>query len=53
MLILILIDVQYSKNAAFSFKKFSTCQKSLLLRFSPPGKKNPPAVFTTFWHKVR
>ena len=27
--------------------------KSLLLRFSAPGKQIPPVVFTTFWHKVR
>ena len=28
MLILILIDVQYSQKAAFSFEKGSNCQKS-------------------------
>ena len=51
MLILVVIDVQYSQNAVFSFEKSKS--KSLHLRFSPPGKKNPPAVFTIFWHKVR
>ena len=35
MLILILIDVQYSQNAVFSFES----SKSLLLRLSTPGKK--------------
>ena len=60
MLILILIDVQYSKNAVFSFEKFSNRQNHPPpttpphpLRFSPPGKKIRPAVFTTFWYKVR
>ena len=49
---LILIDVQYSQNAIFSFEKFSNRQNHSSLD-SPPGKKIPPAVFTTFWHKVR
>ena len=35
MLILILIEVQYSQNAVFSFE----LPKSLLVRFSLPGKK--------------
>ena len=53
MLILILIDVQYSQNAVFSFEKFSNRQN-----YSPSDshhrvKKIPPAVFTIFWHKVR
>ena len=51
MLILILSDVQYSQNAILSFEKDSNHQN--LPRFSPPGKKFPTAVFTTFWHKVR
>ena len=37
MLILILIDVQYSLNAVFSFKMLES-SKSLLLRFSLSGK---------------
>ena len=39
MVILILIEVQYSKSAVFSFEM----SNSLLLRFSPNGKKIPPA----------
>ena len=50
MLILILIDVQYSQNAVFTFGKdlnhqnhsSSGSPKSLLLRLSPPGRKIPP-----------
>ena len=52
MLILILIHVQYSQNAVFSFEKFSNRQNhssSVLTTWL----KNPPAVFTTFWRKVR
>ena len=41
MLLLILIDFQYSQNAVFEWSK------SLLLGFSPSGKKIPPEVFTT------
>ena len=41
ILILVLIDVQYSQKVIFSFKKDLTGQKSLLLRFPPPGKKIP------------
>ena len=49
-LILILIDVQYSQNAVFTFGKdlnhqnhsSSGSPKSLLLRLSPPGRKIPP-----------
>ena len=55
MLILILIDVQHSQNAVFSFEKFSDRQNHFPpnLRFSPPGKKIRPAVFTIYWRKVR
>ena len=50
-LILILIDVQYSQNAVFTFGKdlnhqnhsSSGSPKSLLLRLSPPGRKIPPS----------
>ena len=38
MLILILIDVQYSQNAVFSFEKGSNRQNH---SSSPPGKKIP------------
>ena len=53
MLILILIDVQYSQNDVFSFEKFSNCQDHSSLGSHHLVKKSPPAVFTTFWHKVR
>ena len=52
MLILILIDVQYSQNAVFSFEKFSNRQNHSSSGFHHLVK-NPPAVFTTFWHKVK
>ena len=42
MLILTLIDIQYSQKAVFSFKKFEW-SKSLLLRFPPPNKKLSPS----------
>ena len=43
MSILILIDVQYSQKAVFSFAKgWFESSKSLLLRFPSPSKKNPP-----------
>ena len=56
MLILILIDVQYSQNAVFTFGKdlnhqnhsSSGSPKSLLLRLSPPGRKIPPPQ-QNFW----
>ena len=41
MLILVLIEVQYSKSAVFNFEM----SNSLLVRFSPTGKKIPPALF--------
>ena len=40
-------------KCCFYLSKIFKSSKSLLLRFSPPGKKIPPAVFTTFWRKVR
>ena len=43
MLIFILTDVHYSKNAVFSFEKGLNCQ-ILLLRFPSPGKKIPPVM---------
>ena len=49
MLILILIDVQYSQNAVFSFEKFSNGQN----HSSSNSHQISPAVFTTFWHKFR
>ena len=39
MLILILIDIQYSQKVVFSFENDLNCKKSLLLRFPLPGKK--------------
>ena len=53
MLILILIDVQYSKNIVFSFEKFSNGQNHSFSGSHHLVKKSPPAVFTTSWHKVR
>ena len=53
MLILILVDVQYSQNAVFSFEKFSNRQNHPSSGFQHLVKKFPPAVFTTFWYKVR
>ena len=50
MLILTLIDIQYSENAGFSFKNFSNNQNH---SFSGSHEKIPPAVLTTIWHKVR
>ena len=52
MLILILIDVQYSQNAVFSFEKFSNRQNYSSSCSHHLIKKIPPAVFTTFWHKA-
>ena len=51
----ILIDVQYSQNAIFSFEKSSNRQNQ---NYSSSGshqavKKFLPAVLTAFWHKVR
>ena len=52
MLILNLIDVQYSQNAVLSCEKFSNRQNH-----SSSGShyfvKNPTAMFTTFWLKVK
>ena len=44
---MILIDVQYSQKAVFSFERGSYWQNhsSSLLRFSPPPKKSPSAKF--------
>ena len=53
MLVLILIDVQYSQNSVFSFEKFLNRQNHSSLGSHYLVKKFPPAVFTTFWHKVR
>ena len=44
MLILVLIDVQYSQKALFSFEKRFHWSKSLLLRFPLPNKKIPQPV---------
>ena len=52
MLVLILIDVQYSQNAVFSFEKFSNRQNHSSSDSYHLVKKSPQAVFTTFWHKV-
>ena len=56
MFILILIDVQYSQKAVFSFEKGSNCQNhsssgSLnLVKKSPPPVKFPvPPPFTAIW----
>ena len=52
MLILILIDVQYSQNAVFSFEKFSNRQNHssashhLVKSRPPPPPPLLPAVFT-------
>ena len=42
MLILILIDVQYSQKAIFSFEKDSNCQNHSSPGFLYPVKKSPP-----------
>ena len=42
MLILILIHVQHSQKAVFSFEKGPNHQNHPLLRFPLPGKKVPP-----------
>ena len=52
MLILILIHVQYSQNAVFSFEKGSNRQNYSFSSSHHPVKKLSPPVFTTFWHKV-
>ena len=44
LLILILIDVQYSHKAVFSFKKGSDCQNHSSSG-SQSGKKTPPVKF--------
>ena len=48
MLILILIDVQYSQNVVFSFAKGLNCQNHFSSGSHHPVKKLPPAVFITF-----
>ena len=53
MLILILIDVQYSQNAVFSFQKCSNHQNHSSSGSHHLVKKIPPVVFSTFWQKVR
>ena len=53
MLMLILIDVQYSQNAVFGFEKFSNRQNHSSSGSHHLVKKITPAVFTTFWHKFR
>ena len=47
------MDVQYSQNAVFSFEKFSNRQNHSSSGSHNLAKNFPPAVFTTFWHKVR
>ena len=53
MLILILIDIQYSQKAVFSFKKSFEWSKPLLSRLPPPDKKKPLQNFgpplTAIW----
>ena len=41
MLILVLIDVQYSQNAVFSFEKDSNCQNHSSTGSHHPVKKSP------------
>ena len=50
MLILILIDVQYSQNAVYSFEKDSNNQNHSSGSYHSV-KKLPPAVFTTSLHE--
>ena len=50
MLILILIDVQYSQNAVYSFEKDSNNQNHSSGSYHLV-KKLPPAVFTTSLHE--
>ena len=45
MYMLILLDVQYSRKAVFSFEKVSNGQNHSSLRFPSPVKKFPPAKF--------
>ena len=47
LVVILLIDVQYSQKAVLSFERGSNCQNcsSSLLRFSLPGKKFPSAKF--------
>ena len=47
-IILILMDVQYSQNAVFSFEKFSNRQNHSSSGSHNLAKNFPPAVFTTF-----
>ena len=63
MLILILVDVQYSENAVFSFEKGSNCQNhsslgshhlvnnltSKISKFSPPSGGIYPPPLTAIW----
>ena len=51
MLILIFIDVQYSQNVDFTFEGSNHQNHSSGSHH--PVKMFPPAVFTTFYHKVR
>ena len=53
MLILILINVQYSENAVFNFERFLNRQNHSCSGFYHLVKKSLSAVFTTLWHKVR
>ena len=45
MLIFILIDVQYSQNADFSFEKGMNCQNHSSSGSHHPAKKYPPVKF--------
>ena len=45
MLILILIDVQYSQNAVFSFEKGSNCQNHSSSGSHHPVKNSPSKIF--------
>ena len=57
MLILVLIDVQYSQKAVFSFEKGSNCQNhsssdslNLVKKFPPSKISSPPTPpFTAIW----
>ena len=53
MLILILIDVQYSQNAVFSFENFSNRQNHSSSGSCHLVKKSPQQCSLLFRHKVR
>ena len=53
MLILILINVQYSQTTVFSFEKGWDRQNHSSLGSHHPVNKFPPAVFITFRRKIR